>query len=67
MLHISYTVVILAVINAMKPLYARPFSPPAAKLQVTVHKENKSSTITDLNAHLNAKPNVLSPNLMELY
>ena len=62
-----YTVVILAVMNPMKPLYARPFSLPAAKVQVTVHKGNKSSTITDLNAHLNSKPNVLSPNLMESY
>ena len=59
--------VILAVMNAMKLLYARPFSPPAAKVQVTVHKGNKSSTITDLNANLNTKPNILSPNLMESY
>ena len=64
---ILYIVVILAVMNAVKPLYARPLSPPAAKVQVTVHKGNKNSTITDLNAHLNAKPNVLSPNLMESY
>ena len=41
--------------------------PPTAKVQVTVHKGNKNSTITDLNTHLNAKPNILSPNLMESY
>ena len=59
--------VILTSMNAMKTLYAQPLSSPTAKLQVTVCKGNNNSTITDLNAHLDTKPNVLSPNLMESY
>ena len=50
--------------NAMKTLYVQPL---LAKVQATVHKGNNNSTITDLNDYLDAKPNVLSTNLMKSY
>ena len=58
-------VIILAITN---DTCARPLSLPAAKVKVMVSKGSKNSTImTDLNAHLNAKPNILSPHLMQSY
>ena len=60
--------IIMIILAVMNDTCARPLSLPAAKVKVMASKGSKNSTImTNLNDHLNAKPNILSPHLMQSY